>query len=103
MPEASKETTPKGQAEELIPIFIMGQKFDVPPTPPKTLLDAYKIAREVLPYVYIGNLPIAGTENTYCPECGNLLVERQGFPATMPGITPDGKCSKCGRPVDIIL
>jgi len=78
-------------------------KFDVPPTPPKTLLDAYKIAREVLPYVYIGNLPIAGTENTYCPECGNLLVERQGFSATMPGITPDGKCSKCGRPVDIIL
>ena len=78
-------------------------RFDVPPTSPEILMKAYSIAKEKLPYVYIGNLPIRGTENTYCPKCGNLLVERRGFTSFAKGITSDGKCSKCGAETDIIL
>lgn len=30
-------------------------------------------------YVYEGNVPGEGGENTYCPSCGELLIERYGF------------------------
>jgi pyruvate formate lyase activating enzyme len=32
-----------------------------------------------LRHVYEGNVPGAGGENTYCPSCSSLLVERYGF------------------------
>jgi len=78
-------------------------KFNVPPTSPEILINAYNIAKEKLSYVYIGNLPIHDAENTYCPECNNLLIERKGFTSAARGITDDGKCSKCGAKVDFVL
>ena len=33
---------------------------------------------EGLKYVYIGNVPGKGFENTVCPSCGKLVIERQG-------------------------
>ena len=77
-------------------------KFTVPPTPVKTLEFAFKLAKEKLNYVYVGNVLIQGTSDTYCPECNNLLVERSYFNSNMVGITGN-KCSKCGRPVDFVL
>ncbi len=51
-------------------------------TPASTLMRAAKIGYEAgLHFVYAGNLPgEAGRyENTYCPSCGSLLIERYGF------------------------
>ncbi|MFH1406812.1 MAG: AmmeMemoRadiSam system radical SAM enzyme, partial [Candidatus Omnitrophota bacterium] len=49
-------------------------------TPIKTLEDAQKIAKqEGLKYVYIGNVPGHSGENTYCPRCYRLLIERVGY------------------------
>ena len=51
--------------------------------PAPTLLRAAEIGREEgLRYVYAGNLPgrVGDLENTYCPKCGELLVERRGLP-----------------------
>ena len=54
-----------------------------------------------LQFVYEGNIPGSGRENTLCPACGELLVERRGFTARIAGLTPSGKtggaCKKCGK------
>jgi len=73
-----------------------------PPTPIEMLKDAHKIASGYLHYVYIGNAPIDGAENTYCPECSNLLVQRTAYRARIVGIE-NHHCSNCGRVVDIVL
>jgi pyruvate formate lyase activating enzyme len=53
---------------------------DSAPTSGETLQRAYEIAKKAgLHYIYIGNLPIAKTENTYCPKCDKLLIERLGY------------------------
>ena len=52
---------------------------NLPPTPLPTLLDARKIATDAgLRYVYIGNVQ-SGAENTCCPNCKKVLIERIGF------------------------
>jgi len=72
---------------------------DRPPTPAETL----KIAREIglkagLKYVYSGNLPIAGAENTYCGKCKKILIERSGFQVVSNHIK-NGACPFCGEKV----
>ncbi|MCX7913058.1 MAG: AmmeMemoRadiSam system radical SAM enzyme [Thermodesulfovibrionales bacterium] len=53
---------------------------DQPRTPVSTLRKAREIGLQVgLRYVYMGNVPREGGENTYCPSCGQLLIERTGF------------------------
>jgi pyruvate formate lyase activating enzyme len=76
--------------------------YNKPATPVKTLKEAYETAKEYLSYVYVGNASIDGTENTYCPECSNLLVERTGYHTKIIGINKE-KCSNCGRKVDFVL
>ncbi len=72
-------------------------------TSPETLERAYEIAKEKLSYVYIGNLLFSGADDTFCPQCGNLLVERKGFTASIVGISDDGKCRNCETKVDFAL
>lgn len=53
---------------------------NLPPTPLETLIQARKIAvEEGLNYVYLGNIPQGEGNNTYCPNCKSLLVERIGY------------------------
>ena len=54
--------------------------LNLPPTPIETLNRAKQIAdSEGLNYVYVGNVPGNSAENTYCPKCKNMLIERSGF------------------------
>ena len=54
--------------------------FTAPPTPINTLERACDIGRGAgLQYVYIGNLPGHPGDNTYCPNCGEAIIVRQGF------------------------
>ena len=72
---------------------------DTPPTPIETLEKAFNIAKEELKYVYIGN---AGQrENTYCPVCGTLSVERTILGVTAFNLKKDLKCLKCGNRIPI--
>ncbi len=62
-----------------------------------SLLKAGEIGKQAgLNYVYLGNRPgrVGNWENTYCPKCHELLVERSGFRVGQVSIA-DGKCSKC--------
>jgi len=72
---------------------------NLPPTPVETLNKAREIAmNKGLKYVYIGNVPGTEGDNTYCPNCKKLLVERKGYQILQNNIK-DGKCSYCGTPI----
>ena len=67
----------------------------VPPTPVNTLRKAREIGlNEGLRYVYTGNIPGDEGENTYCPNCGKLIIARHGFYVSKLEIK-DGKCIYC--------
>ncbi len=70
-----------------------------PPTTVRRLMEAARIGREAgLTFVYVGNVrdPQAHRwENTWCPGCGALLVERFGFAVTANRLTADGRCPEC--------
>jgi len=70
-------------------------------TPASTLLRAAEIGRsEGLNFVYAGNLPgcVGNWENTYCPGCEELLIERFGFRVRRMKIV-SGRCSRCARAI----
>ncbi len=78
------------------------QMTDPPRTGARALIEAARIGRQAgLRFVYAGNLPGAAgdLENTRCPGCGALLIDRYGFNAHTICLTPEGACSKCGRPI----
>jgi pyruvate formate lyase activating enzyme len=54
-----------------------------------------------LRYVYAGNLPgrVGALENTLCPRCGGLCVERRGFRVLRNRVTAEGKCPDCGTAI----
>lgn len=73
------------------------QLTDRPRTPPETLKRAADIGREAgLKFVYEGNLPGRGGENTRCPSCSALLIERFGYAITTNRLK-DGACPECGE------
>lgn len=73
---------------------------DRPATPAATLARARRIGLDAgLRYVYEGNIPGAGGENTMCPGCGELLIERHGFYLEQNRIEA-GKCPACAAVID---
>lgn len=76
-------------------------KMELPPTSPGTLERAYRLCKEKLSYVYVGNLFSDSGQNTFCPQCENQLIVRRGYSASIVGVE-DRRCAKCGRPADII-
>ncbi|MCZ6774961.1 MAG: AmmeMemoRadiSam system radical SAM enzyme [Ignavibacteria bacterium] len=70
---------------------------DPDPTPVRTLIRGAEIGYNAgLHYVYAGNLPgmVGKYENTYCPSCNELLIERFGFKVRKNNLN-DGTCPKC--------
>ncbi len=70
---------------------------NTPPTPITTLARARDIGRKAgLVHVYTGNIPGNKNENTLCPKCGAILIERTGFISRQSGIS-EGVCRNCGQ------
>lgn len=61
--------------------FFPRYKLDrLPPTPVATLERFRGLAKsEGIHHVYLGNVPGHEGNHTYCPQCGKLLIERQGY------------------------
>ncbi len=90
---------------ELTPVHFLryfpSYKLSLPPTPLKFLEKCYEIAKEEgLKYVYLGNVP-GKYENTYCHECGELLIRREGF-FSVENFMKNSCCPKCGAKIPII-
>jgi len=77
--------------------FFPQYKLDrLPPTPVSTLTRYRKMAmQDGIRYAYVGN--VAGHEghNTYCHNCKNLLIERQGYFIPTYNLVGN-KCKFCG-------
>ena len=64
-----------------------------------TLENAYKIGKEKgVNFIYIGNIHTDYGENTACPGCHKLIIERTGFFVKSKNIK-DGNCAFCGTPI----
>jgi pyruvate formate lyase activating enzyme len=71
----------------------------LPQTPVSTLDKARAVALSTgLEYVYVGNVPGHEGENTFCPKCKKMVIQRTGY---MVGETnlKAGKCRYCGKPI----
>jgi pyruvate formate lyase activating enzyme len=74
--------------------------LDRPPTPVAKLRRARQIGLAAgLRYVYEGNVPGEGGENTLCPACRRKVIERRGFRLGSIAVR-DGQCGFCGAPLD---
>ncbi len=74
----------------------------LPSTPLNTIRKAYEIGKKAgLKYVYSGNIPGLATDNTRCPKCGELCIERLGY--NVHCCDKGGKCPKCGADLNITL
>ncbi|MDD5051148.1 MAG: AmmeMemoRadiSam system radical SAM enzyme [Sulfuricurvum sp.] len=68
------------------------------PTPITTMQKAYKYGKEAgLYYVYLGNISVPN--QTRCPECDTLLIEREGYRVTQFNLN-DGHCPQCDRTIE---
>jgi len=69
------------------------------PTPRTTLTEAHDTARAVgLRYVYTGNLSDPERQCTYCPGCGRMVIERDGYRLGAYAIH-GGRCAHCETPI----
>ena len=74
----------------------------LPETPVETLEMAYRIGKETgLKYVYTGNVPGLPSEDTFCPKCNALVIDRTGY--VISRHDKQGKCPKCGENLNLIL
>ena len=72
----------------------------LPETPLATLIKARNIAvSEGLKFVYVGNVPGRGMEDTFCPNCNERVIERRGYTLQKYNLK-DGKCAHCGAAVN---
>lgn len=72
---------------------------DRDPTPLTSLETAFATGRAAgLRYVYLGNVPGRGGENTVCPGCGATLIDRLGFQVRSNAVD-QGRCPHCGRTI----
>ena len=75
---------------------------DLPDTPVETLKKAYKIGKKTgLKYVYTGNVPGLDLEDTFCPKCKALAIDRVGY--FIKRYDKNGKCPKCNNDLNLIL
>ncbi len=77
-------------------------RFHAPPTPLSALERGWRIGKEAgLDFIYLGNVLGHRLENTYCPGCGGLLIERYGL-SVVENRLQDSKCPGCGRAIPVV-
>ncbi len=79
--------------------FPQNQLKHLPPTPTEIILRARQIAIECgLKFVYVGNMSDGAGEQTWCPNCEKILIERHGY-HVMKNVIKNGTCPDCSMPI----
>lgn len=74
-------------------------KLKVEPTSIETMLELYNIAKRYLSYVFLGNVLLPDGNNTYCPNCNEVILKRTGYLTQKHSVNSAGDCIKCGTNV----
>jgi pyruvate formate lyase activating enzyme len=84
--------------------FFPSHKMDRIPPASSDVLEAHcSIAGEAgLRYVYIANSPGHKRENTYCPNCGNIVIARFGYSINDWRLDDNNRCKNCGFEVAVV-
>ncbi len=70
-----------------------------PPTPMPTLERALAIGKTAgLNFTYLSNLLVSGKQDTYCPNCGNVVIGRTGARSSTNRMQ-NGRCMHCHRDI----
>lgn len=76
----------------------------LPMTPIETLERAQEIGQKAgLKFVYLGNIGGHPGENTVCPKCGALAIQRVNYEVDLEGLGQKGECKKCGENLNIVV
>jgi pyruvate formate lyase activating enzyme len=82
--------------------FAPAYKFHAPATSVHRLEYARETARKAgIRYAYIGNVRGHPYENTFCPECNERVVARDGYAIVSYRLTTENKCPACGTCIPI--
>ncbi len=74
--------------------------LDRPPTPPATLTRARGIAvANGVRYAYTGNVHDVAGQSTYCPACGQRVIERDWYAIGEYRLDDAGHCTSCGAAI----
>ena len=77
------------------------EMVDRPPTPLETLRRAVEIGHQAgLRYIYVGNAPEEGAEDTLCPECGYAVIRRTMYRTSVEESAV--RCPACGVAVPVV-
>ncbi|MFG1519614.1 MAG: AmmeMemoRadiSam system radical SAM enzyme [Thermoplasmataceae archaeon] len=77
---------------------------NLPVTPLETLVAHRNLALDLgIKFVYLGNVPGSGYEDTTCPGCGNIVARRLGFRTYDVHVDKNGKCEFCGYNLHFIM
>ncbi len=70
-------------------------KMNIASTTANSLLSLFEIANKYLDFVYVGNLHSVKGQNTYCPNCKKMVIERNGYSTVTKGLDKNGDCIYC--------
>lgn len=74
--------------------------LDRPPTPASSIRQARDIGlQEGLRFVYVGNVSGQGGESTYCPSCGEEIINRRGYLVGEMNLA-NGRCKTCNERIE---
>jgi pyruvate formate lyase activating enzyme len=63
------------------------------------LILAYEIGKKAgLRYVYVGNVYDPLRSSTFCPKCGAMLIERDGYQIDLINLL-NNRCKKCSQKI----
>jgi pyruvate formate lyase activating enzyme len=82
--------------------YVPAYKFRAAATDVRVLEQARETARRAgVKHPYIGNVQGHKYENTFCPECGERIIGRDGCRIVYYRLTKENRCPKCGTEIPI--
>ncbi|HZJ57886.1 MAG TPA: AmmeMemoRadiSam system radical SAM enzyme [Clostridia bacterium] len=82
--------------------YLPNYKMNLPGTEVETMMSLKALGDKYLNHIYLGNM--GGVDNnTYCPNCRELLIDRGHYRARAAGISQEARCSGCSSDTRRIL
>jgi len=78
-------------------------KLTTEATPEETMVRFYRMAREKINYVFLGNVHTPDKANTYCPFCGYEVISRDRYLVNTKGLSDSCTCLNCGAKLPGII